>query len=262
VRRRRDVEEAVAAAVAPLDPGDLLVLADRIEQGWPREGILAAVPRPGFGRAAAAVLDAAPAGTASPAELAAYLRGIAAGRAQAADPVRVEMVWSGPRSLAVPVRATANALVELVGEASRELTLMTYAAVPYRPLIDALAAAVGRGVTVRVVVETLQGAGSALAGAEPAAAFAEVTGIELWHWPAGRRAGSGNGADGDGGARMHAKLAVADARALWVSSANLTPAGVSRNIEAGVIVRGGTAPLRAAEHIDRLRATGVLQRLR
>lgn len=260
--RRRDVEDAVAAAAEPLEPGDLRVLADRIERGWPREAILAAVPRTGYARAAAAVLDASPDGAMPPAELAAYLRGIAAGHARGVDRVRVEPVWSGPRTLAVPVRATAYALIEVVEEAARELTLMTYSAAPYPPLLDALAAAAARGVTVRVVVETLQGAGSALAGAEPAAAFAGVGGIQLWHWPVGRRAGDGRAAEGDGGAKMHAKLAVADRRALFVSSANLTQAGVSRNIEAGVLVRGGTAPRRVAEHIAELRAKGLLERLR
>lgn len=61
---------------------------------------------------------------------------------------------------------------------------------------------------------------------------------------------------------MHAKLVVADRRVLLVSSANLTQSGVSHNIEAGLLVRGGTAPVRAAEHIAELRATGVLERLR
>lgn len=60
---------------------------------------------------------------------------------------------------------------------------------------------------------------------------------------------------------MHAKLVVADRRVLLVSSANLTQSGVDRNIEAGLLVRGGTAPQRAAEHIAELQARGVLARL-
>lgn len=60
---------------------------------------------------------------------------------------------------------------------------------------------------------------------------------------------------------MHAKLAVADRRVLLVSSANLTQSGVGRNIEAGLLVHGGTAPQRAAEHFAELTAQGVLVRL-
>lgn len=90
-------------------------------------------------------------------------------------------------------------------------------------------------------------------GAEPAAAFAGLPGVRLWHWPAERRT--------EDYAKMHAKIAVADRRLLLVSSANLTQSGVNRNIEAGLLVRGGTAPQRAAEHIAELQGRGVLTRL-
>jgi phosphatidylserine/phosphatidylglycerophosphate/cardiolipin synthase-like enzyme len=254
VSRRRAVEAAIARAVGRLSASDLRILADRIERGWHREAILATVPSQEFARVAAAVLDAWSGAELSDAELAGYLRGIAAGHERDAGRVRVESVWSGPRTLSVPVRVTAQVLVELVGEASHELALMTYSATPYEPLRAALAAAVERGVSVTVVVETLQGAGSALGGAEPAAAFSSLAGVELWHWPAGKRA--------EQGAKMHAKLAVADRRVLLLSSANLTQSGMASSIEAGLLVRGGTAPRRAAEHIAELRAKGLLERLR
>ena len=56
---------------------------------------------------------------------------------------------------------------------------------------------------------------------------------------------------------MHAKLAIADRRVLLVTSANLTQSGVGRNIEAGLLTRGGVAPIRAAEHVDALRSNGT-----
>ncbi len=130
---------------------------------------------------------------------------------------------------------------------------MTYSARPHPPVIEALSAARARGIRVSVVVETLQGAGGALAGTEPAAAFRAVPGVELWHWPPRART--------EPGAKMHAKIAVADRWALLVSSANLTQSGVGTNIEAGVLVRGGHAPRRAAEHVAHLIAAGVLTRL-
>jgi phosphatidylserine/phosphatidylglycerophosphate/cardiolipin synthase-like enzyme len=61
---------------------------------------------------------------------------------------------------------------------------------------------------------------------------------------------------------MHAKIAVADRHTLLVTSANLTQSGVATNIEAGLLVHGGHAPRRAAEHVSHLIATGVLVRLR
>ncbi|MFC0865813.1 DISARM system phospholipase D-like protein DrmC [Sphaerimonospora cavernae] len=251
---REAFERAVAQAAAQLGPSRVRTLAERIGDGWPRSAIPGAVPVPGFAEAAHAVLEAQDAERVPDAEAVAYLRGVADGHAQHAREVRVESVWSGPSTHAVPVRTTGQVLVDLVSEAAHELVLMTYSARPYGPLLEALGAAVERGVAAMAVVETLQGAGSALAGAEPAAAFTSVSGLELWHWPIGRRT--------EQRAKMHAKLAVADRRVLLVSSANLTQSGVAGNIEAGLLIHGGTAPKRAAEHIAELRAKGLLERLR
>lgn len=245
---------AAADLVADLGPGRLRVLADRLEQHWPRESLPVAVPVPGFADAAVAVLDAQFHDGLSDAETVAYLRGVAAGYEQRLDAVQVETVWSGPATVQVPVRATAQVLAELVGEARSELVLMTYSAREYQPVLDALATAVHRRVAVTVVVETLAGAGSAMSGPEPATAFLGVPGVQLWHWPVERRT--------EPGAKMHAKVAVADRRVLLVSSANLTQSGVSRNLEAGVLVRGGRAPQRVTEHIAELKAIGALSRLR
>ena len=131
-----------------------------------------------------------------------------------------------------------------------ELLLVTYSARPYQPIIEALTSSIARGVDVVVLVETLQGAAGLLAGPEPASAFRDVPGVRLWHWPTEKRTNQS--------ARMHAKLAVADRRVLFASSVNLTQSGVEHSMEAGVLVRGGTAPVRAAEHIDELRARGIL----
>lgn len=243
-------DAAAGGAAARLGPSRLRTLADRFERRT-FHGIRECVPD--HADEVGAIVDAAMAedGVSAPA-VAAYLRGVAAALADRDASVRVESVWSGPTSHPVPVRATARVLAELVGRARRELLLMTYSAKPYAPLREALAAAVARGVRTRVVVETLQGAGSALSGAEPAAAFHGL-GVELWHWPVAER--------GDDHGRMHAKIAVADRRELLVSSANLTQSGVGGNMEAGLLVRGGAAPHRAAEHVDALTAAGVLARM-
>jgi phosphatidylserine/phosphatidylglycerophosphate/cardiolipin synthase-like enzyme len=250
--RLRALETAASDAIAALGPVHLRILAERIAAGRPHEAITQAVPVAAFPDAAAAVLAAQKIDGVRDDETAAYLYGVAAGHAQHASAVTVESVWSGPSVHGVPVRATAQVLVQLVENATSELLLMTYSAKPYEPLRAALASAVKRGVSVAAVVETLQGAGSAISGDEPAAAFQGLN-VQLWHWPAGKRA--------ELNAKMHAKIAVADRRWLLVSSANLTHSGVGKNIEAGLLIRGGAAPQRAAEHIAALRSAGVLQRL-
>ncbi|MDJ0380220.1 hypothetical protein [Streptomyces sp. G-G2] len=54
---------------------------------------------------------------------------------------------------------------------------------------------------------------------------------------------------------------VADRRTLLTTSANFTQAGVDRNIEAGILIGGGPAPLRAVEHVRELQRTGVIRQL-
>ncbi len=228
-----------------LGPQAVRTVIEHAATAWPREAILGATPGAG------ALLDAL-SGVDRSAALA-YLSGLAAGYEQRASEVTVETVWSGPGSHHVPVRATAAVLADIVREARHELLLMTYSAKPHQPLIEALRAVIGRAVAVSVVVETLQGAGSALSGEEPYHAFTSIKGIELWHWPTARRT--------EPGAKMHAKLAVADRRVLLITSANLTQSGVGKNIEAGLLIRGGAAPQRVAEHVDALRASGDLGRL-
>ena len=237
---------AVGEAAEILGPAALHDVAADIEAGRSTSGA---------GREALVftIRDAQRRGGVDRAEAAAYLRGVADGYARRAGAERVESVWSGPHHHAVPVRSTAQVLVDLVAGAVDRLWLMTYSARPHAPVIEALCAARSRGVTVSVVVETLQGAAGALGGPEPAAAFLAVPGVELWHWPVAQRP--------DRSARMHAKIAVADRRVLLVSSANLTQSGADTNIEAGLLVHGGAAPQRAAEHLDRLVAEGTLARL-
>jgi phosphatidylserine/phosphatidylglycerophosphate/cardiolipin synthase-like enzyme len=240
-------EAAAVALAAEVGPDRLRRLADAIEAGN-RSSALAVAGLEG--PVTARVLAAAEPMTAQVA--AAHLRGLAAGYAHRAAAVRAELVWTGPTAFDVPVRSTAQVLTDLVNGASSELILATYAARPHPPLLAALGAATARGVPVWIVVETLAGAGSALQGEQPAKAFVEVPEIPLFTWTVDRR---------PDGARMHAKLAVADERVLFVSSANLTAAGIGSNIEAGLLVKGGAAPRRAAEHLRAMRRDGLLVRI-
>lgn len=235
-------EFSAAALSAVRDvPASLL---DRLADAWQDD-------RPGPSDSATAELRAAIGDLPRPVA-AGWLRGALAAHRHDRQNRRIEAVWSGPHTSAVPVRATPRVMTELIDTAGHELVITTYSAKPYPPIVTALKAAVRRGVVVDIVVETLDGAGHALSGTEPAAAFAEVIGVRLWHWPRGNRPTAA--------AKMHAKLAVADRRTLFVSSVNLTTSGIEHSIEAGVVIRGGHAPERFAEHIRSLCRQGVLDR--
>ncbi|KPC78714.1 DISARM system phospholipase D-like protein DrmC [Streptomyces sp. NRRL S-4] len=250
---RRRFEAAAEAAAVALGPSRTKDLAGLLARGHGKERALTELATPGVREAVARVYEGLDADALPRSEAAAYLRGYVAAQLSARNAVRVATVWSGPSTPGVPVRATAQVLVEVIGEARDELLAMTYAARPYPALTHALTEATARGVRVHVVVETLAGARGLLAGREPAGAFAAVPGLHLWHWVRDPAAGPAS--------RQHAKLAVADRRVLFLGSANLTESAARRNIEAGVLVRGGDAPQRAAEHIVELQRRGVLQPL-
>ncbi len=213
-----------------------------------------AVAQPGVRRVAQTIASAWQAEPdMSGAELTAMLRAASAARSAEELDGRVEVVMTGPSEPDAPTRATEAVVVDVVSGAKRDLILMTYAAVSYGPLRAALKAACARGVRTQVIVETVAGANGLLT-TEPAAAFSGITGLRLFHWPVDQRKGSIPG-------RLHAKLAVADREVAFVTSANLTGSALERNLECGLLVRGGSAPRRLTDHIDALIREGVLQPL-
>jgi len=95
-------------------------------------------------------------------ELAAALLGAAAAvDAERAD-AGVELVWTGPSTLGVPVRLTSQVLEEVIDAASHRLLLLTFAAYRVRRVVDRLRAAAQGGVHVDLVLETAQGSGGRL----------------------------------------------------------------------------------------------------
>lgn len=238
---RKSFETAAAKVVSALGPICAKDLVGLLAQQRSRDHIMRAIQTLTGADALDDFLMAVQDQRVPAAEAAAYLRGYVSGWTRRREESEVRTVWSGPRTAGVPSRATAQVLVEVIDQTSEELVAMTYSARAYKPLTKALRSAVERGVRVDIVVETKSGATGLLNGPEPAAAFAAVPGGALWHWPAEARTPRRS--------RQHAKIAVADSRLLFLGSANLTASGATRNIEAGVLVRGGTAPQRAAEHV-------------
>ncbi|GAA2138808.1 DISARM system phospholipase D-like protein DrmC [Glycomyces algeriensis] len=228
-----------------------VALADQagaITDGTPPSIVAERLGRPDAAPVIAAVAEAAR--SCGPDRAEAYLEGLADGHAL--RPQDIETVWTGPAVHGVPVRSTQLALLNLVGGSTRELWLSTYSAKPHAPLLEAIERAMQRGVSVAIAIEILAGAGSAISGSEPAAAFALLKGAKLYTWPVASRPSD---------AKLHAKLALADATTLLVTSANFTTSGLERNLEAGLLVKGGSAPKRAAEHLKALVRSGHLTRI-
>ena len=64
---------------------------------------------------------------------------------------------------------------------------------------------------------------------------------------------------GFAGGCVHAKCVVADERCAFITSANLTGAAMERNIEVGILVRGGPIPVQLSEQFEALIETKQLR---
>ncbi len=60
-------------------------------------------------------------------------------------------------------------------------------------------------------------------------------------------------------ASVHAKCAVADGMVAFVTSANLSEAALDRNMEVGILVRGGTLPNQLDQHLQALITTRQIE---
>jgi phosphatidylserine/phosphatidylglycerophosphate/cardiolipin synthase-like enzyme len=167
----------------------------------------------------------------------------------------VELVWTGPRAEAVPVRRNDQALLEVIASAERELLLVSYAVYHVPLVVSALTEAVDRGIDVKLVLE-FEGSEEGGQTYDPLKALGQLpTGVRVLEWPFEKRPEFGS--TGKRGF-LHVKCAVADRRMAFVSSANLTAYAMEANMELGVLIRGGIVPERIASQFDRLITSGIL----
>jgi phosphatidylserine/phosphatidylglycerophosphate/cardiolipin synthase-like enzyme len=207
-----------------------------------------------FGQAVAEILDAWSGGDAlDGSAVALALRASAEAARAERDEEEIEIVWTGPTTSAVALRRTRVVLFELIRGARSRITLVSYAAFRQDDLVEELRSAAGRGVQVRLVLESAAASRGRLDD-DAARAFSTLEGtVEVLEWPSELRG------DGKISGVLHAKAVVVDGSVALVSSANLTAAALDHNMELGLLVRGGGIPRRLEEHVTELRAKGILR---
>ena len=133
-------------------------------------------------------------------------------------------------------RLTAAVIADLIDRAQTEVLLVSYAIFPDAGVERALADATRRGVEVTTLFEREADNPLYKGSYDP---FPSLK-IKRLYWPAHLR---------PAGASMHAKVLVVDRLVALVGSANLTGAGLDKNLECGILVRGGKVPSDIADHI-------------
>jgi cardiolipin synthase len=161
----------------------------------------------------------------------------------AAAGASIDIVVTGPDSPAAPVRLTSEVVKQLIDGACQRVTLVSYAAYQIPAVIAALDAAVAREVRVDLILESPEH----LEGGGGTAAYSKY---RTYHWPSDQREPPD--------AKLHAKAVIVDSRDVLLTSANMTNAAYDKNIELGVLCRGGTIAAKVQTHFDALIARGVL----
>jgi len=167
-----------------------------------------------------------------------------------------ELVWTGPATAGVPGRRTEQVLFDLIQCAERRLTVMSFGIFQVARLVVGLEQALAKGVGLRIVLGDRESFGDQEIDRQRHQLGAVVAAqASLLQWPPQRRPRDERGHAG----LMHVKAAVVDSRVAFLTSANLTEAALERNMELGVLIRGGTLPPSIDRLIDALLESGELQ---
>jgi phosphatidylserine/phosphatidylglycerophosphate/cardiolipin synthase-like enzyme len=182
--------------------------------------------------------------------LAGILIGAAHVRQKAEQEGSVELVWTGPTTPCVATRRTEQVLLDVIRGAEQDLFLVSFVAYDVPSVMDELNTAAGRGVELRVLLEAAASHGGSLSVNPIAMMRGRVPAALLYAWT-DRVAPFTDG-------RVHAKVAVADGRTAFLTSANLTGHALEKNMEAGVVIRGGTIPENLRAHLFALIDTRII----
>lgn len=226
--------------------------------GYPRDRILGHVPSVDSRKKLAVLLNAAHDAGVSTESLILALEAAFQSHRHWRTSQSLEIVWTGPSPAHSTLRRTDQALLEVVRSARHELWIVSFAAYRVRVVVDALKQAIGRGVQVSLVLESTQASEGRYSGDQISVLESELgEAARIFIWPTDQRQESQNGHRG----MLHAKCAVADHDRLFVSSANLTEAAMSLNIELGVLTTGEKPAKLVHSHLTWLVESEILQRI-
>jgi cardiolipin synthase len=167
-----------------------------------------------------------------------------------------ELVWTGPATPVVPVRRTEQVLSDLIRNTERRLTMTSFGIFQVPRLVEELERSLERGIALRIVLGDREWHSDQEIDRQRHQLGRLVAArATLLHWPPERRPRDEQGHAG----LMHIKAAVADSKVAFLTSANLTEAALERNMELGVLIRGGGLPAAIDRLFDTLAESGELQ---
>lgn len=186
-------------------------------------------------------------------ELAGMIRGASVAYHRAKREQEIELVWTGPSSTLIPTRKTEQALIQVIDAAQLRLFITSFVAYDVSSVMNALSRALERGVRVSMLLEACDKDGGGISVDAIATMKAAMPTARMLSWR--------NKGDVFAGGKVHAKVAVADETVCFISSANLTGHAMEKNMEAGVLIRGGTTPRSLQRHLEALEMTHIIEKV-
>jgi len=183
----------------------------------------------------------------SPREIAIALKSASVTAVENEKRGRTEIVWTGPSAGHVPIRHTEQVLCEIINYAKRDIILVSYVAYKIDSVIKAMRNAIGRNVQITFILESSVEHGGKVNQDSIRMLGSLFPSANIYSWSDKLK----SNAEQPQGA-IHAKCAVADSELAFISSANLTTAAMERNIELGVLIRGGKIPIEINKHFNSL----------
>lgn len=246
---------AATELVALLSPSKIQAVADRVRGSTPIEcsrGLNLLVTTPEARASLDRVISNWAKATISGDVLAGILIGAAHARQQVQSEHTIDLVWTGPTTPFVATRRTEQVLLDLIRHAQADVFLVSFVAYDVSSVVDALNCATARGVAVQLLLETSTSHGGSLSVDPISTMRSRVPSAALFVWTDRPEPFT------DG--RVHAKVAVADSRTAFLTSANLTGHALEKNMEAGILISGGQIPHRLRAHLQALVDTNIIRR--
>ena len=184
-------------------------------------------------------------------ELAAMLLGASFAYQQATSESDTKLVWTGPSSELVATRKTEQALLQVINVAEKKLFLTSFVAYDVPSIEAALAKASDRSVALSMLLESSESHGGGVSIDGIARMREALPSARIFFW---REKG-----ENFMGGKVHAKVAVCDEELCFISSANLTGHAMEKNMEAGVLIRGGHVPMTLHRHLEALVTINIVQ---
>lgn len=245
---------AVAAVARMVSPEKLQAVATRIRQTDrvnAATALTGVVGTPVAAGLVAQLVAAWQATSATADEVSLMLLAVAHCVEQEAKAQTVELVWTGPTTPFASARRTEQALLQVINFARTDLYVTSFVAYDVVSIMQSLVAANERGIAIHLLLEASQDHRGKISFDIVSNMRKKLSTASYYRW--------GDRSEEFLGGSLHAKVAVADGKICFITSANLTGYAMEKNMEAGVLIRGGNIPEQLRQHLRALIDMRVVQ---